>query len=198
MHRAAPAQLSPGPGCCSARDASPWAGGWRCGSPRRCALALAPAGAARAAERAELTALDLVRDEDGLSVNFAVDFELSKERRGRAGQGRAALLRRRGPGLSRPLVLARPTRRRRGAGLAHRLPAADRNYRVTFGGLTPDLHHPRRGHRRDQPQQPLEDRRARADRGRPPLRRVQLPARHHPAAAADADRRRRARPTGSC
>ena len=43
------------------------------------ALALAFCGlTARAAEHAELTVLDIVRDEDGVYLNYAVDFELSR------------------------------------------------------------------------------------------------------------------------
>ena len=66
-------------------------------------------------------------------------------------------------------------------------------YRVTtVGGLSQNYADARRGARRDQPQLALEDRRAGPDRGRrAPLRRVPLPARHHAAAAADADRHQR-------
>lgn len=45
------------------------------------ALALAltfAAPAARAADRVELTALDMIRDEDGVYLTYAVDFELSR------------------------------------------------------------------------------------------------------------------------
>ena len=60
-------------------------------------------------------------------------------------QGRAALLRRRGRGLPRPLVLARPRVAARGAGLAHRLPAADLDLARHLRRPEPDLRHPRRG-----------------------------------------------------
>ena len=41
-------------------------------------LLLALAGPPAAAERVELTALDIARDEDGLFLNYAVDFDLSR------------------------------------------------------------------------------------------------------------------------
>ena len=76
MHCAAPAQHPvrpraqhrPGPG-------SAW---------RRALLALAcmvlllAAAPVRADERAELTTFDVIRDEDGVYLNYAVDFELSR------------------------------------------------------------------------------------------------------------------------
>ena len=72
------------------------------------------------------------------------------------------------------------------------------SYRVSYGGLHQTYDtladaltamHARRA---------LEDRRRRPARSRrAPLRRVQLPARHHAAAAPDADRHRRARRTGT-
>ena len=73
MHSAAPAQHS-------VRPPAPHRGpGWRLVVAT---LALLLIGAfagpiARAAEHAELTTLDITRDEDGVNVSYAVDFELS-------------------------------------------------------------------------------------------------------------------------
>ncbi len=75
MHRAVPAQLSSRPRMLQRPGRLAV---WWLAALLATALALAPAGPAKAADRAELTALDLVRDEDGLSVTFAVDVELSK------------------------------------------------------------------------------------------------------------------------
>ena len=72
-------------------------------------------------------------------------------------------------------------------------------YRVTtVGGLSQNYADPRRGAGRDQPQRRAGRSPSRASSTTaPPLRRVQLPARHHAAAAADADRHRRPSRTGS-
>ncbi len=138
---------------------------------RAAAVAATPA---RAAEQVELTALDLSRDEDGVYLNYTVDLELSRSVEDALNKGGAALLRRRSPGLPRSLVLARSPGRRRGAGLAHRLPAADLELPHHVRGADADLRDPHRGDGGDQPGVALEDRRTRADRGRQPaLRRVQ-------------------------
>ena len=109
---------------------------------------LAGAPSARASA-AELTAFDLTRDEDGVYLSYAVDFELGAQRRRRPDQVGAAVLRRRGRDLPRPLVLARPPRRPRGARLADRLPAAHLDLpRDDDRRPEPDLRHPRRGDRR--------------------------------------------------
>src|SRR6185295_4036917 len=74
-----------------------------------------------------------------------------------------------------------------------RLPAADVELPRDHGRRPrPDLPDARRGAPLAQPGHALEGRRGEPARRRTPLRRVQLPARHHTAAQADADRHFRA------
>jgi hypothetical protein len=73
MHSAAPAQHS-------VRPPAPHPGpGWRLAIATLALLLFGAFAAplAGAAERAELTTLDITRDEDGVYVSYAVDFELS-------------------------------------------------------------------------------------------------------------------------
>ena len=83
MHCAAPARHSnraPALHRSTARGgwADRMAGAWRLGVIAGLALLLAFTGPpARAAEHAELSTFDIARDEDGVYVNYSVDFELS-------------------------------------------------------------------------------------------------------------------------
>jgi len=65
-------------------------------------------------------------------LSYAVNSDLSRAST-TPEQGRAAVLRCRGRGVA-SAGLARPARGARGAGLAHRVPAAHVTYRVTFAG----------------------------------------------------------------
>ena len=177
MHPAAAARLPAPPQRCFAGSRLAAARAAACLA--LAALCRAGAGARRRGD-AELTTFDVIRDEDGVYLSYAVDFELSASGRGRARQGGAALLRRRGE-VFRDRWYWRDRRvAARGAGLAHRLPAAHVDATAcTFGGAEPDLSDPRarRSPRSAAARAGRSPSRARSTRAQP-LRRVQLPARH--------------------
>ena len=107
---------------------------------------------ARAAE-GELTGFEVDPRRGRRLPQLRRQFRARQGPRGRAGQVGAALLRRRGRDLPRPLVLARPPGRARDPGLEDRLPAADvdlpRDHRRR---PEPELPDPRGGDRGDQSQ----------------------------------------------